>query len=649
MSESTVKMRSLTIQEKLEVIEMIENGKSIKDVTEETGINRNSLHYILKNRNKIREEVSKNPTLSKHKRIKQTKNPELETSILNYIFEARENGEKLTGNIIKSVALETSVKMNIKNFAASNGWLFSFFKRNGISISDFNSKLNTTTKHIGATAEPNIQSTDIAYEYNVEEIQETDTIEECTEPTIDWRNWCKFCGSTENTETITSLDESVYDLFQKNIKLNVNYDVRSCEKCKTSFEELQRFLSRGKIVNSMFDELEEEESSNLLTDDRIYAIRAQYLWEECISEDTEQLNSPENEIQEVYEEDYLEETVNDFDEIQPYEVIEEMSTDICESFENEEKSKTLQDEELYVYNCHMCSETFERMCFLSNHTRQIHNCLPQVACSCGKYLATWDSLMAHKRKHSDEPAEFFCETCHASFQTKTGLSIHIKFKHNKKPRTEFICNICNEQFKDIVMLKNHRRTHVDLQLECQYCTKKLSNKYSLKNHISTVHERQKTILCHLCTKGFSTKSNLRSHLVSHTTELVECNICNQVFKNKISLQSHKKIHKPKEQLNFACTQCDKRFHNRNHLERHTISHSNEKNYRCSYEGCCSAYKWEKDLKNHESTHDGLKRHLCQFCPRGFVDIANLRKHKLKQHPEELSEYELKIEIPTDLM
>ena len=61
MSESAVKMRSLTIQEKLEVIEMIENGKSIKDVTEETGINRNSLHYILKNRNKIREEVSKNP------------------------------------------------------------------------------------------------------------------------------------------------------------------------------------------------------------------------------------------------------------------------------------------------------------------------------------------------------------------------------------------------------------------------------------------------------------------------------------------------------------------------------------------------------------------------------------------------------------
>lgn len=61
MTENVSKMKSLTIQEKLEVIEMIENGKTIKEVTESSGINRNSLHYILKQRNKIREEVNKNP------------------------------------------------------------------------------------------------------------------------------------------------------------------------------------------------------------------------------------------------------------------------------------------------------------------------------------------------------------------------------------------------------------------------------------------------------------------------------------------------------------------------------------------------------------------------------------------------------------
>jgi len=635
------------------VIEMVENGKTIKDVTEETGINRNSLHYILKHRNKIRDEVSKNPTLSKHKRIKQTKNPELEASILNYIYEARENAEKLTGSIIKSVALETSIKMNIKNFAASNGWLFSFFKRNGLSISDFNSKIRTSDEKIDVSTEPNSQNTSIEVkdetkeiedEYAIEEIQETDIVDEDTENVIEndiyWRNWCKFCGTPDDqTETIYSLDENVYDLFQKIIRLNVNYEIKSCQKCKSSFEELQKFLSRGKIVDSMFSELEEEEMSCPLTEERIYAIRAKYLWEECISDDTEHLNTPDEEI--VYEEHYLDDNDIKYEQVPDYEEIEESTIDDCENFENTERCKSLQDEELFVYNCHICSETFERMCFLSNHTRQIHHCLPQVACSCGKYLATWDSLMAHKRKHSVEPADFICDICHACFQTKTGLSIHIKFKHNKKPKTEFICSICNEQFNNSTMLKNHRRTHVDLQIECPFCTKKLANKYSLKTHISTVHERQKTILCHLCTKGFANKSNLRSHLLSHTTELVECNVCNQVFKNKISLQSHKKIHKPKEKLNFACNQCDKRFHNRNHLERHKISHSNEKNFRCTFEGCDAAYKWEKDLKNHESAHNGFKKHQCQFCTRYFIDTANLRKHKLKQHQDELTEYELK--------
>lgn len=61
MNEGIGKMKSLTIQEKLVIIDMVESGKSIKDVSEETGINRNSLHYILKNRSKIREEVGKNP------------------------------------------------------------------------------------------------------------------------------------------------------------------------------------------------------------------------------------------------------------------------------------------------------------------------------------------------------------------------------------------------------------------------------------------------------------------------------------------------------------------------------------------------------------------------------------------------------------
>jgi hypothetical protein len=58
------KAKPLTIEQKLNVIEMVESGKSVKDVADGLGINKNTLHYIIKNKNKLRDEVEKNPVSS---------------------------------------------------------------------------------------------------------------------------------------------------------------------------------------------------------------------------------------------------------------------------------------------------------------------------------------------------------------------------------------------------------------------------------------------------------------------------------------------------------------------------------------------------------------------------------------------------------
>lgn len=577
--------------------------------------------------------------------------------MLHYIYDARDKGEKLTGSIIKAIALETSLKMNINNFGASNGWLFSFFKRNGLSMSDFNSKVvdhsneNESSTVIDANTENVQEISEIQYEIEYSEEPETHENEYSEVIEVnDWRSWCKFCGTMEQTEPLDGLDENTYEIFKSFFKFSLNYIQNSCAKCKLSFEESYKFLMKVKTVENMFIELEENETQHLVTNEIIAAIRQKYLADdvnnildpEYITE--EQENKEEKVIEEteeiVYETDYLED--------EDYVVVEESIDEPSDANKTiPMNSSRTQDDDLYIYECHICNENFERMCFLTIHTQKAHNCLPQVACTCGKYLATWGSLMAHKRKHSTEPANFICDLCSSSFHTKTGLSIHIKFKHSKNTAdVKYNCDICNIEFNDVLDWKNHNRSHKlvndeKLQVECEFCMKKLSNKYSLRAHIATVHEKQKTILCHLCSKGFSNKSNLRSHLVSHTTEHVACHICNQVFKNRVSLQSHKKVHKPHSALKFACNHCGKRFHNRNHLERHMISHSSVKNFKCTYDGCDAAYKWEKDLKNHESVHQGLKKHQCEFCQRFFTDIANLRKHKLKHHHDELDIYELK--------
>lgn len=547
--------------------------------------------------------------------------------------------------------------MNIKNFGASNGWLFSFFKRNGLSINDFNSKINDNISKENISIEKldlNVEDepNDVQYEIEYNEQPITDggiNADLNTECYKEWKNWCKCCGSNEQTELIYGVNENSFDILKSIFRSNFAFELRCCERCKIQLEQTIKFLTMTLNVENMLIELEEQEKVQKISEEAIRSIRQIYLNEiqtqDQISDEAEQqqhINQIETEEDIVYEEDYLEEEINDIEQQENYVVVEES---VAINNQEHEASNRMQDEENYIYECHICGENFDLMCFLTNHTRQVHNCLPQVACSCGKYLATWDSLMAHKRKHSTEPADWICDTCNSRFQTKTGLSIHIKFKHSlKASHVIHRCDICNIECKDMSSLKNHIKIHhlqneEKSQVECALCSKKLSNKYSLKAHVATVHEKQKSILCHLCSKGFSNKSNLRSHLVSHTTEYISCNICNQVFKNRVSLQSHKKIHKPHESLKFVCNQCGKRFHNNNHLERHLISHSSEKKFKCTYDGCDAAYKWEKDLKNHESIHKGIKNHQCQFCERFFTDIANLRKHKLRHHHSELSELE----------
>lgn len=68
-----------------------------------------------------------------------------------------------------------------------------------------------------------------------------------------------------------------------------------------------------------------------------------------------------------------------------------------------------------------------------------------------------------------------------------------------------------------------------------------------------------------------------------------------------------------------------------------ICHSDYKKYKCTI--CPNEYKRSKDLKCHLSLHSGQRDYACQFCGRTFNNGSNCRKHKLKDHNEELLAYE----------
>lgn len=330
----------------------------------------------------------------------------MEAFVLDFVKNAKEKGERLTGNIIKAVALQTASEMNISPFSASNGWLNSFIKRNGIAFSGSRSQYNLID--YDPIYQDNLYYEESKYKIDGDEL-------------IQWRDWCRLCS---NTETMAEFEPFLYDVLQQFLQINFLETVKICKNCHSSLTSISKLVHRSKVTEKMFEELEEQEKRNCLTNDSIFSIRQQYV-EISEGSNLERVSIKEEALdEEEIVEDYTE---NNFlveggiDESHSYDdegaLSETLEDDFIETkFEYEEKSpkkprkkiamKLLVDESMYDYTCHICNENFERMCFLSNHTRKEHDCLPQVACTCGRLLATWDSLMNHKRKHENQ-GKFF--------------------------------------------------------------------------------------------------------------------------------------------------------------------------------------------------------------------------------------------------
>ena len=271
MEQQEGKLKSLTLQEKLELITIVEDGRSVKDVAEEYAVNRNTLHYILKHKDTIRENLDARPGISNCKRIKKTKCPELEKRVLNYMYESRERHEKLSGSSIKAMALELASELEVENFSASNGWLFSLFKRHQITISEFNkgiksmvdsqksstcNSVNESKLLVETIVEPSPDDTFVesptfhetestkpeyelvtSYDYNTstncndyfetEIVNEDDHEERLIEEDVQeteplWRSWCRMCGGCDATQRI---DDDKIEIVQQllNVSRKLKY------------------------------------------------------------------------------------------------------------------------------------------------------------------------------------------------------------------------------------------------------------------------------------------------------------------------------------------------------------------------------------------------------------------------------------------
>lgn len=122
---------NLTMIEKLEVIKRIDSNIPYSKISQEFNIAKGTVNKIKRSREAIVESVEKHGATGETiKRTRFSKDGKLLDSLLvNWISEAQERGELVTGKLVQEKALEIASENSISSFKASNGWLQCFQRR----------------------------------------------------------------------------------------------------------------------------------------------------------------------------------------------------------------------------------------------------------------------------------------------------------------------------------------------------------------------------------------------------------------------------------------------------------------------------------------------------------------------------------------
>lgn len=107
--------------------------------------------------------------------------------------------------------------------------------------------------------------------------------------------------------------------------------------------------------------------------------------------------------------------------------------------------------------------------------------------------------------------------------------------------------------------------------ECEYCSKKFSDKGDLNKHVNKIHEEKNFgKFCKICK---SSVDDVKGHFEEvHGGLEFSCEICHMRFKRLSNLTYHKKVKHDETETKFECTMCNKKFPYRSLLQKHQRTH-----------------------------------------------------------------------------
>jgi len=248
---------------------------------------------------------------------------------------------------------------------------------------------------------------------------------------------------------------------------------------------------------------------------------------------------------------------------------------------------------------------------------------------CSQTFSSTKKLNAHCKTH--EPREYSCEICLKSFKLKSTLTNHMKFHDDKERARRFTCDICMSNFSHPSNLKRHiKSVHGEdsekRTLACYICSKLFKDNCTLKSHIEN-HNSTRRFPCEFCTKSYTRKSQLEAHYRVHTGEKpFECNICGKRFRLNGHLKSHKlsrHVGMKLEKSNL-CPECGQGFIKEYDLRIHLRRHRGERPFTCGT--CTKTFIGERNLRDHNRIHTGERPYECETCQKSFSSSSGIRQH-----------------------
>ncbi|XP_054983656.1 PR domain zinc finger protein 15 isoform X2 [Sorex araneus] len=340
-----------------------------------------------------------------------------------------------------------------------------------------------------------------------------------------------------------------------------------------------------------------------------------------------------------------------------------------------------------VYQCSLCSKTFQNSSNLSRHVRSHGDKLFKCE-ECAKLFSRKESLKQHvSYKHSrnevDGEYRYRCGTCEKAFRIASALEFHNCRTDDKT----FQCELCFRFFSTNSNLSKHKKKHGDKKFACEVCSKLFYRKDVMLDHQrrhlegvrrvkredlepsgeNLVRYRKEPSGCPVCGKVFSCRSNMNKHLLTHGDKKYTCEICGRKFFRVDVLRDHIHVHfkdialmdehqreefigkigisseenddnsdgsADSEPHKYSCKRCQLTFGRGKEYLKHIMDVHKEKGYGCSI--CHRRFALKATYHAHMVIHrenlpdPNVQKyiHPCEICGRIFNSIGNLERHKL---------------------